>query len=192
MPALGKGRRRPDDDHGQAPVPGVPGSLDAAIRGDLDDLLAALDGLGQADCARLHAFWSGIEPAVLTTAHEHARDAAGRTRRLDAIADIQAELYDWGAAGRSRGTTGWGEQWVDPGQPDISVGANRQAAVPALIDTATALALQDVLDDADFDALFGPWLNAMGGDDPEASKETHPEPDLGPLQGSSSHPDASD
>ena len=64
---------------------------------------------------------------------------------------------------------------MDPGQPDISVGANRQAAVPALIDTATALALQDVLDDADFDTLFGPWLNAMGGDDPEASSETDPE-----------------
>jgi hypothetical protein len=176
MPTLGQGRRTPHDGHPETAVPSGAGPLDPAIGGDLDDLLAALDGLGQADCARLHAFWSGTEPAALTAAHEHARDVAERTGRLDEIAAIQAELYEWGAAGRRRGTTGWGEQWVDPGQPDISVGANRQAAVPALIDTATALALQDVLDDADFDALFGPWLNAMGGDDPDAPGETDPGP----------------
>ena len=130
MPMLGRLRRRSDD----RPAEATAGSLDSAIRGDLDDLVAALDDLGQADCARLHAFWAGIDPAALTTAHEHARHAAARTGRLESIGEVQAELYDWGAAGRRRGTTGWGEQWVDPGQPDISDGATRQGAVPALLE----------------------------------------------------------
>jgi hypothetical protein len=37
------------------------------------------------------------------------------------------------------------------------------------MDAATALALQDFLDDADFDTLFGPWANAMGDEDTDGA-----------------------
>jgi hypothetical protein len=149
--------------------------LDPAIRGDLDDLLAALDGLRQADFARLHAFWNGVEPERRAAAHAHAQEAADRTGRRDEIRRVQDELYEWGAAGRRRGTTGWGEQWVDPGQPEVGDSESRQSAVPALLDTATALALQDTLDEVDFDALFGPWANAMGGADDRSPDDAAPD-----------------
>ena len=42
--------------------------------------------------------------------------------------------------------------------------------------------MQDELDDADFETLFGPWHDALGDDDDDATDETG-EPDGGPAAG---------
>ncbi|MHB8398613.1 MAG: hypothetical protein ACYDCI_06730 [Candidatus Limnocylindrales bacterium] len=138
-----------------------------AIRRDLDDLIASLPKLGPVEYTRLHAFWSGIEPAERAAAHERAQAAATAADRRALIQGIQRTILDWGGEQQSRGTTGWGEQWVDPDPDEKRGGSARSAAVPAIVDAALALALRDVLAAADFDVLFDPWLDAVGEDDPD-------------------------
>src|SRR5207249_11592728 len=98
-------------------------------------------------------------------AHEHAREAAEATDRIDLLRTLQAEVVQW-ATGEPRRATAYGEGWFDlmfdPGRDPIRDAQGRGAAVPALLDAVLALALQDGLDEADFETLFGPWTNAMG------------------------------
>lgn len=145
---------------------------EAAIRRDLDDLVASLPSLGPVECARLHAFWSGIEPAERAAVHERAQAAASAADRRVLIRGIQQEILDWGAEHQQRGTTGWGEQWVDPDPDEKRGGSARSAAVPAIVDAALALALRDVLAAADFDLLHDPWLDAVGDDDESDDDES--------------------
>ena len=160
-------------------------TVDPEIAGDLEDLSTAIATLTPGDCQRLHAFWLGVGEEQRSAAHEHAQILAERSGRRDLIRDLQAELVEWGR-GTPRGRTGWGEPWFDP-DPEPGIGGpSRPVAVPALLDATTALALQDLLDEADFEVLFSPWTNAMGGDgdDPQADaaaaepKAPANEPDL--------------
>jgi len=143
----------------------VAAGVDAEIFGDLDDLVDAVAELTPGDAARLQAFWKGIDPGARSRAHEHAREAADATDRIDLIRTLQAEVVQW-ATGEPRRATAYGEGWFDlmfdPGRDPIRDAQGRGAAVPALLDAVLALALQDGLDGADFDTLFGPWTNAMG------------------------------
>jgi hypothetical protein len=142
--------------------------LDPLIFGDLDDLADAMVAIDAGDCDRLLAFWRGIDPDARATAHEHAQDLAESTDRLKLLRFVQDEMLGW-AQGRDTGNRPHVERWFDPLANASIHRPSWMEALPALADAAAALALQDVLDDADFDTLFGPWLNAMGGEpeDPE-------------------------
>jgi len=139
---------------------------DPEIRGDLDNLAEAVASLSPGECGRLHAFWRGIDHSARATAHQHAQAFAERSGRRDAIRSLQAELLDWSRSGASE-RSGWVEAALGPDPGSAAGGPGRDLAVPAIMDAATALALQDFLDDADFDTLFGPWAHAMGGEDAE-------------------------
>jgi hypothetical protein len=147
--------------------------LDPAILGDIDDLVDAIGQLEAGDCDRLLAFWKGIDPDVRATAVEDARAAAESTDRMTLIRSVQDEILGWTQV-RNTGNRPSVERWFAP----VGGAALNQSswidAMPALADATTALALQDVLDDTDFDALFGPWLNAMGSavdDDTDADSD---------------------
>lgn len=136
-------------------------TLDPEIHSDLDDLVKAIDALGPGDFPRLVAFWETIDPAVRDAAHERAQAAAARTLRRDVIHALQEELISWASPSQSA-RAGRVDGWllVGPGQDQY----DRRRALPALLDTALALTVQDELDDADFETLFGPWRDAMGDD----------------------------
>jgi hypothetical protein len=142
------------------------GIRDPEIRGDIDDLVEAVASLTSGDCGRLHAFWRGTDEAARAIAHDHAQAFAERSGRRDAIRSLQRELLDWSRSGASE-RSGWVEAALGPDPSSAAGGPGRDLAVPAIMDAATALALQDFLDDADFDTLFGPWANAMGGEEAE-------------------------
>src|SRR2546425_755192 len=127
----------------------VAAGVDAEIFDDLDDLVDAVAELTPGDAARLQAFWKGIDPGARSRAHEHAREAADATDRIDLIRTLQAEVVQW-ATGEPRRATAYGEGWFDPmfdpGRDPIRDAQGRGAAVPALLDAVLALALQDGLD----------------------------------------------
>ena len=154
--------------------------IDPAILGDIDDLVEAIGQLDAGDCDRLLAFWRGIDPEVRATAVEDARAVAEANDRLTLIRSVQDEILGW-TQQRDTGYRPNVERWFAP----VGSAALHQSswieAMPALADATTALALQDLLDDTDFDALFGPWLNAMGsavsdGTEPDDDGPADPEP----------------
>jgi hypothetical protein len=158
--------------------------LDAQIHGDLDDLSQAIDALTSGEFQRLVAFWETVDPEARTEAHQRAQAAAAGTLRRDVIHTLQEELIDWATPSQSaRG--GRVDGWLQLG-PEIDR-YDRRAALPALLDTALALTVQDELDDADFETLFGPWRDAMGdGDDDTAEANgptTIPDPNGPPSVG---------
>ena len=144
--------------------------LDEDIQADLDDFSEAVRTLTSGDLARLTAFWNGIDPDARSRAHEHAREEIERSGRREVVRDIQDRLMTW-SGGELVGRTGWGDRWLDPGVDPIQDGNQRVTALPALADTVLALTLQDRLEDADFDALFGPWSHAIGEADDAAPTE---------------------
>jgi hypothetical protein len=144
--------------------------LDPLIFSDLDDLTDAMVAIDAGDCDRLLAFWRGIDPDARATAHEHAQELAESTDRLNLLRFVQDEMLGW-AQGRDTGNRPHVERWFDPLANASIHRPSWMEALPALADAAAALALQDVLDDDDFDALFGPWLNAMGGGADDADDE---------------------
>src|SRR5436190_16294236 len=136
------------------------GHVDPEILADLDDFANAVADLTPGDCSRLVAFWKGVDPDEQFEAHENALIAVIETGRRDLIRSLQAELSDWSHANPS-GRIGASRLW-NPGQDSDPFGNDRAGALPALADAALALALQDRLEENDFDALFGPWSHAMG------------------------------
>jgi hypothetical protein len=138
-------------------------TLDPEIHGDLDDFARAIVDLGSGDLQRLIAFWETVSPEARDHAHDRAQEAALRTGRRDVIHALQEDIIAWGGPSQAA-RAGNIEAWlpVADGQYD------RRRALPALIDTALALTVQDELDEPDFDTLFGPWQDAMGDGD-EAS-----------------------
>jgi hypothetical protein len=163
-------RRRP-------PVPAQRASsrwptLDPDIHGDLDDLVRAIADLSSGEFQRLVAFWETVAPEVRYAAHERAQAAAARTLRRDVIHALQDELIAWATpsqSARAGQVDGWLSIGPGPDQYD------RRQALPALLDTALALTVQDELDDTDFETLFGPWRDAMGdGDDADGDEEPSP------------------
>lgn len=160
------------------------GIRDPEIRGDLNDLVGAVESLSPGDCGRLHAFWRGTDETARAVAHDHAQAFAERSGRRDAIRALQGELLGWSRTGAGD-RSGWVEAALGPDPSSAAGGPGRDLAVPAIMDAATALALQDFLADADFDTLFGPWANAMGdegdelrADDPAAPRaENESDPD---------------
>jgi hypothetical protein len=156
------------------PLDSARGIRDPEIRRDLDDLAEAVTTLTSGDCGRLHAFWQGTDRTARAIAHDHAQAFAERSGRRDAIRSLQRDLLDWSRSGASE-RSGWVEAALGP-DPSTAAGApGRDLAVPAIMDAATGLALQDFLDDADFDTLFGPWAHAMGGEDAEEAATDLPE-----------------
>ena len=123
--------------------------------------MEAIAQLDAGDCDRLLAFWRGIDPDVHATAVESARAAAETNDRMTLIRSVQDEILGW-TQQRDTGNRPNVERWFAPMGSAALHQSSWLDAMPALADATTALALQDVLDDADFDALFGPWLNAMG------------------------------
>jgi hypothetical protein len=150
--------RRVQGAAGRAPAGRWP-TLDPEIQGDLDDFAHAIDVLSPGDYQRLIAFWETVAPRARDEAHERAQAAAIRTGRRDVIHSLQEELIAWGGPSQAA-RTGSIEAWLPVG-PD-SEQYDRRRALPALLDTALALTVQDELDDADFETLFGPWRDAMG------------------------------
>jgi hypothetical protein len=144
--------------------------VDPEILRDLDDFADAVGVLTPGDCARLVAFWEAGDLDDRAVAHEHARGALDDTGRRELVKAIQAGLVDW--SGRTpRGGTGWGDRSFDPPGEPLLEGGRRSAALPALADTALALAVQDRLPERDFDVLFGPWSHAIGVGEVELEAE---------------------
>ena len=154
------------------------GIRDPAIRRDLDNLAEAVTSLTSGDCGRLHAFWRGTDQAARAIAHDHAQAFAERSGRRDAIRSLQRQLLDWSRSGASD-RSGWVEAALGPDPGSAAGGPGRDLAVPPIMDAATALALQDFLDDADFETLFGPWAHAMGGQDAEDGEADALDPPAG-------------
>ncbi len=154
------GDKRLETERGSARASLAPG-IDPAILGDIDDLVDAIGQLDAGDCDRLLAFWRGIDPDVRATAVEDARAAAEANDRLTLIRSVQDEILGW-TQQRDTGYRPNVERWFAPVGSAALHQSSWMEAMPALADATTALALQDVLNDTDFDALYGPWLNAMG------------------------------
>ena len=152
--------------------------VDPEILRDLDDFAAAVSELTPGDCSRLVAFWHATDSGRRGTAHEHARAALDEARRVDLVRAIQTALVDW-SGDAPRGGTGWGDSSFDPVGDPLIEGGRRSSALPALADTALALAVQDRLEESDFDLLFGPWSHAMGVGD--VALDGDDESDLPPL-----------
>ena len=152
--------------------------VDPEILRDLDDFAAAVSELTPGDCSRLVAFWQATDGGRRGAAHEHARAALEEGGRVDLVRAIQTALVDW-SGNAPRGGTGWGDTSFDPVGDPLIEGGRRSAALPALADTALALAVQDRLEESDFDLLFGPWSHAMGVGD--VSFDAEDEDDSPPL-----------
>ena len=160
-------RPAPSRGHGRWP------ELDPQIHGDLDDLSQAIDALSSGEFQRIVAFWETVDPAARADAHQRAQAAAARTLRRDVIHTLQEELIDWATPSQSaRG--GRVDGWLQLG-PEIDR-YDRRAALPALLDTALALTVQDELDDDDFETLFGPWRDAMGDGEDDVDQAAGPAP----------------
>ncbi len=141
------------------------------IQGDLDDLVHAINDLSSGEFQRLVAFWEAVPTEDRDGAHERGQAAAARTARRDVIHSLQEELIAWATPSQSARTgqvDGWLMMGPAPDQYD------RRQALPALLDTALALTVQDELDDADFETLFGPWRDAMGDEDDEGDEGDEP------------------
>ena len=151
-------------------VAAVRSTLDPEIVSDLDDFADAVETLSPGDMGRLHAFWRNIDEDARMDAYDHAQPAAERTGRRDVIRQFQDELGTWSRAyqGISRAAP---ERMLIPTDDPLTLASGRHEVRPALVDTMVALALQDELDDKDFDTLFGPWRDAMGEGD-EGPTET--------------------
>jgi hypothetical protein len=137
-------------------------TLDPEIHDDLDDFAHAIEALSSGDFQRLIAFWETVDPQARDEAHERSQAAAARTERRDVIHGLQEELIAW--ASPSQAARAGRVEGLLPIGPD-SEDNDRRRALPALLDTALALTVQDELDDADFETLFGPWRDAMGDED---------------------------
>jgi hypothetical protein len=138
-------------------------TLDPEIHGDLDDLVRAIGELTAGDLERLVAFWDTVDQGDRDGAHEHAQEAAVRTGRREVIHALQEDLIAWGTPSQAA-RAGNIEAWL----PTDTQQYGRRKALPALLDTALALTVQDELDDEDFQTLFGPWRDAMGDEDDDA------------------------
>lgn len=149
--------------------------LDPEIHGDLDDFARAIDVLSAGDLQRLVAFWEGVSPQARDDAHLHAQAAAARTERRDVINTLQEDVLEW--ASPSEAARGGRIDALLPALEPLDQ-YSRRNAIPVLLDTALALAVQDELDDEDFETLFGPWRDAMGDDEDEADE---PAPSAGPT-----------
>jgi hypothetical protein len=147
--------------------------LDPEIHGDLDDFARAIDTLDAGDLQRLVAFWDGISGPSREDAHLHAQAAAARTERREVINALQEDLLEWASPSESaRG--GRIDAWLPATEPLDQYA--RRNALPALLDTALALAVQDELDDDDFETLFGPWRDAMGDGEEDVDEAAGPAP----------------
>jgi hypothetical protein len=142
-------------------------TLDPEVHGDLDDLVHAINDLSSGEFQRLVAFYEAVDPEDREGAHERGQAAAARTLRRDVIHSLQEELIAWATPSQSA-RTGQVDGWLMIGPaPDQY---DRRRALPALLDTALALTVQDQLEDKDFETLFGPWRDAMGDPDDEADE----------------------
>lgn len=151
-------------------------TLDAEVHGDLDDLVRAINDLSSGEFQRLVAFYEAVDPEDREAAHERGQAAAARTLRRDVIHSLQEELIAWATPSQSA-RTGQVDGWLMIGPaPDQY---DRRRALPALLDTALALTVQDELDDKDFETLFGPWRDAMGDEDDEVEGPTGQPPPTG-------------
>lgn len=162
-PTAGSPGAPTDDGDAEDPeVAATRSALDPEIVADLDDFADAVETLSAGDMSRLYAFWRNIDEEARIDAYERAQAAAVRSGRRDVIRLFQDDLESW-----SRVYSGLGrvasERMLLP--TDDSLTANRHQIRPVLTDTMVALTLQDELDDADFDTLFGPWRDAMGEED---------------------------
>jgi hypothetical protein len=144
-------------------------TLDPEIHADLDDLAKAIGDVTPDDLERLAAFWESVDPGARDEAHEHAQAAAARTLRRAVIHALQEEIIAWGGPSQAA-RSGSIEAWL----PVATEQYGRRKALPALLDTALALTVQDELDDKDFETLFGPWRDAMGDDDDEVDEPGGP------------------
>lgn len=134
-------------------------TLDPEIRGDLADFVHAIEELTSGDFQRLVAFWETVDPQARDEAHERSQAAAARMLRRDVIHELQEELIAWATPSQSA-RAGRIDGWLQIGPESDQY--DRRRALPALLDTALALTVQDELDDEDFESLFGPWQDAMG------------------------------
>jgi hypothetical protein len=160
-------RPLPVPEHG--PVGRWP-TLDPEIHGDLNDFARAIGDLSAGDLERLIAFWETVPADARDSAHTRAQEAAVRTGRRDVIHALQEDIIAWGAPSQAA-RAGNIEAWL----PVDTQQYGRRRAMPALLDTALALTVQDELDDADFETLFGPWHDAMGDpSEPDDGQETEP------------------
>lgn len=105
---------------------------------------------------RLAALWDEADPAARERAHRAVRAAAAAHGRLGLLREVQQAVVRWGAGGFvateiSMPTLG---RRVDSGDAQA-------AAARAALDAGSALAVRDVIDEADFAALYGPWEEAL-------------------------------
>jgi hypothetical protein len=161
----------PDDE--DAELAAIRSTLDPEIVSDLDDFADAVETLSPGDLGRLHAFWRNIDEEARMSAYDRAQRAAERTGRREVIRQFQDELLTWSRAyqGISRAAP---ERMLIPTDDPLTLVSGRHEVRPALVDTMVALALQDELDDTDFETLFGPWRHAMGDED-EADEADEPD-----------------
>ena len=147
----------------------VRSTLDPEIVSDLDDFADAVETLSAGDMGRLFAFWQNIDEDARMAAYDHAQPLAERTGRRDVIREFQDELLAWSRAYQGISRTA-PERMLIPTDDPLALASGRHEVRPALVDTMVALALQDALDDEDFETLFGPWRDAMGDAEDEADE----------------------
>lgn len=125
---------------------------------ELDRFRAAVGRLQRGELIALSAEPSPAEASVRSVARAMAQRAAARARRAGEIGRLESELLAWSSVGGA----GAGA-WAPVGLPgDLMLEDLRRAAVPALIDAATALALGERLDPGSRDALLARWRQVMG------------------------------
>jgi hypothetical protein len=135
------------------------GSLPRSIRTRLDTFSARVDALPLAELQLM-----AVRPdAVRDGAIGRAAQLAARTSRTRAIAAIHDVALDYMARRYSESLQDARYPFLGRTDPLGTGAPDRTALARSFEDVLTAIALEDVLEPRDGDALVGPWADLLDG-----------------------------
>lgn len=136
---------------------------DAADRGTLDDLLAALPTVNDGDVMALTAFRAGEDVAAIAAARTRAEAAVAAAGSQDQLAKARSRVERWAEK------TGGGEVAAFLGGTDgMRRVAMRLEAAPAILDAALAAVAGPAIGDDDAAVLTAAWGELELGDQDDA------------------------
>jgi hypothetical protein len=154
-----------DDSSGESRAEAAGGAEDSAEAGDelefgpntelVRQFIARMEDLTLDQLLNLAAYWKEQERGDLRQAHDAVRDLANEDQKWrDQIQAAQKEVAAW--LDRLPIATD------HISRRDTKVLDARKAALPAVVDAITGLALADLLEPEDAETLYLPWKDAVG------------------------------
>jgi hypothetical protein len=125
---------------------------------DLKEFLDMLPYLEAADLLAVSAAYRAADPGAREAARATASGAARKRGLLDELGRLQGSIIQWAGSDIARS----GAYTLAGVRPDQLLGDVRVDAVPALLDAATALLLEDGLSSDERALLLGPIGAAIG------------------------------